>query len=55
MTEREKNVVNNKNSSDEDLAMIAISAVKQKDNELLKMLKNHPNADWKTLCASVMY
>ena len=55
MTEREKKVLNNEISRDKELALIALSAVKQKDEELLKKVKNHPNADWKTLCTSIMY
>ena len=54
MTEEARKVVNNKKSTDEDLAKIAIMAVNQKDEKLLNKLRNHPNADWKTLCTIVM-
>ena len=54
MTEEARKVANNKKSTDEDLAKIAIMAVNQKDEKLLNKLRDHPNADWKTLCTMVM-
>ncbi len=55
MTETTRNLINDENATDEKLALIAMRAVRQKDNELLKKLKNHPNADWKTICTCINY
>lgn len=54
MTETTRKLINDENVTDEKLVLVAMKAVRQKDNELLEKLKNLPNADWKTICVSIM-
>ncbi len=45
MTETTRNLINDENATDKELALATVRAVRENDTELLEKLKNHPNAD----------